>query len=72
MVYAAVKHCPAIGGTLPDDAGQAGRRPRVVPLGNAVAVVAGNTWQAMQLATRSTRAMDDPRARARRTTARRS
>ncbi|MEN6543839.1 molybdopterin cofactor-binding domain-containing protein [Parvibaculum sp.] len=52
MVYAAIKQCPTIGGTLP-----ATYKPAVptgaiavVPLGNAVAVVANTTWTALRLA----------------------
>lgn len=57
MVFAVVKHCPTLGGTVKS----LGQKPTgaiaVVPLKdvagintNAVAVVASNTWQAMQLA----------------------
>lgn len=47
MVYAVVRHCPSLGGTL----AQAPYNPggsviAVVPLGNAVAVVANTTWDA--------------------------
>jgi len=48
MVYAVVKHCPSLGGTL----ASAPRSPggsviAVVPLGNAVAMVASDTYSAM-------------------------
>ena len=47
MVYEVVRHCPSLGGTL----AQAPYNPggsviAVVPLGNAVAVVANTTWDA--------------------------
>ena len=48
MVYAVVRHCPSLGGTLastPRNPG--GGVLAVVPLGDAVAMVAGNTWDAM-------------------------
>ncbi len=48
MLYAVVRHCPSLGGTLsraPDNPG--GGVVAVVPLGNAVAMVADNTWNAM-------------------------
>lgn len=52
MVYAAIKQCPTIGGTLP--ASYAPPLPAgaiaVVPLGNSVAVVANTTWDAIKLA----------------------
>ncbi len=47
MVYAVVRHCPSLGGTLaqaPHASG--GSVIAVVPLGNAVAVVANTTWDA--------------------------
>ncbi|MEO8660727.1 MAG: molybdopterin cofactor-binding domain-containing protein [Bryobacteraceae bacterium] len=46
MVYAAIKHPPAYGGTVASVASN----PNVVNLGNAVAVVADNTWKAIQSA----------------------
>lgn len=50
MVYAAIKHAPSVGGTVktmpPTPAGVIA----LVNLGNAVAVVASNTWAAMQAA----------------------
>ncbi len=50
MVYAAVKHCPVIGGTVKSvDAAalaSAPGAPQVVKLGHAVAVVADSYWQA--------------------------
>lgn len=48
MLYAAVKHCPTIGGTLATTPSVPNGAIAVVPLGNAVAVVAANTWLAMQ------------------------
>ena len=50
MVYAVIKHCPALGGTLHGKPRVPPGALAVVPLGNAVAVVAANTWQAMQAA----------------------
>ncbi|HEY0786375.1 MAG TPA: molybdopterin cofactor-binding domain-containing protein [Acidobacteriaceae bacterium] len=48
MLYAAVKHCPSLGGTLASTPGNPGGGVvAVVPLGNAVAMVAGTTWDAM-------------------------
>ncbi len=48
MVYAVVRHCPALTGTLASAPSHSGRGVlAVVPLGNAVAVVAGSTWEAM-------------------------
>ena len=50
MVYAAVKHCPVIGGTVKSvDAAAVASAPgtaQVVNLGHAVAVVADSYWQA--------------------------
>lgn len=52
MLHAVIKQCPTQGGTLP--AGYVAPKPSgivaVVPLGNAVAVVADNTWKARQAA----------------------
>ena len=65
MVYAAVKHCPSFGGTLVNTPSMPSGAIAVVPLQvisgvgrgtettgmiNAVAVVADNTWKAMQMA----------------------
>ncbi len=65
MVYAAVKHCPSFGGTLAQTPSTPSGTIAVVPLQvlsgtgrgtettgmiNAVAVVADNTWKAMQAA----------------------
>jgi isoquinoline 1-oxidoreductase beta subunit len=65
MVYAAVKHCPSFGGTLVNTPSTPSGAISVVPLQvksgtgrgtettgmiNAVAVVADNTWKAMQAA----------------------
>ncbi len=65
MVFAAIKHCPTIGGTLAVTPALPGGAIAVVPCKqlesrgavkagtvNAVAVVASNTWQAFQLAAR--------------------
>ena len=50
MAYAAIRHCPVIGGAVRsvDGAALAGRpgAPRLVNLGHAVAVVADSYWQA--------------------------
>src|SRR4029079_3759203 len=52
MVYAAIISCPVVGGTVVsvDESGLAGKRgiAKVVKLKDAVAVVADNTWRAMQ------------------------
>ncbi|MFN8019422.1 MAG: molybdopterin cofactor-binding domain-containing protein [Acidimicrobiales bacterium] len=48
MVYAAVKHCPTVGGTLKATPAVPAGCDAVVPLGNAVAVVAKNTWAAIK------------------------
>ncbi len=52
MAYAAIISCPVVGGTLAsvDESGLAGKRGivKVVKLKDAVAVVADNTWRAMQ------------------------
>ncbi len=49
MVFAAVRHCPVLGGSVntipPAPAGT-----EVVNLGNAIAVTAANTWKAIQTA----------------------
>lgn len=50
MVYAAIKHCPTVGGTLASTPAVPSGALAVVPLGNAVAVVATNTWAAMNAA----------------------
>lgn len=47
MVYASVKHCPTIGGTAASTPAVPAGCDTVVPLGNAIAVVAKNTWAAM-------------------------
>jgi isoquinoline 1-oxidoreductase beta subunit len=49
MVYAAVMHCPKLGGTLAATPAKPAGAIAVVPLGNAVALVADNTWKAIQL-----------------------
>src|SRR5258705_8361079 len=52
MVYAAIESCPVVGGTVAsvDESGIAGKRGivKVVKLKDAVAVVADNTWRAME------------------------
>jgi isoquinoline 1-oxidoreductase beta subunit len=52
MVYAAIISCPVVGGTVAsvDESGLKGKRGnlKVVKLKDAVAVVADNTWRAMQ------------------------
>ncbi len=45
MVYAAVRHCPTLGGTV-KSVPAAPSGSQVVNLGNAVAVTGANTWQA--------------------------
>ena len=50
MLYAVIKHAPALGGTLRGTPSVPQGALGVVPLGNAVAVIATNTWQAMQAA----------------------
>lgn len=50
MVFAAIKQCPTIGGTLVGTPAVPAGAIAVVPLGNAVAVVASNTWAAMNAA----------------------
>lgn len=46
MVYAAIKHCPTIGGSVVGTPATPAGTLAVVPLGNAVAVVAKDTWSA--------------------------
>ena len=50
MVYAAVQHCPTLGGTVQTMPSKPGGALAVVNLGNAVGVVANDTWTAMNLA----------------------
>ena len=50
MLYAVIKHAPALGGTLRGTPSVPQGALGVVPLDNAVAVIATNTWQAMQAA----------------------
>ncbi len=50
MLYAVIKHCPSLGGTVRGTPPVPSGAVAVVPLDNAVAVVATNTWQAMQAA----------------------
>ncbi len=52
MVYAAVRHCPKQGGTLVGIPPTPPGALAVVPLGNAVAVVANSTWEAFMAAAR--------------------
>ena len=49
MLYAVIRHSPSIGGTVVGTPTAQGAL-RVVPLGNAVAIVATDTWQAMKAA----------------------
>jgi isoquinoline 1-oxidoreductase beta subunit len=57
MLYAAVKHCPVLGGTLRSIESPADRLPAgilgIVPLGNAIAVVGTSWWQANELLSRT-------------------
>lgn len=48
MVFAAIKHCPTIGGTVSTTPATPAGCIAVVNLGTAVAVVAKNTWAAMK------------------------
>ncbi len=48
MVYAAIKHCPTMGGTVASTPATPPGALAVVNLGNAVAVVARDTWAAFQ------------------------
>jgi isoquinoline 1-oxidoreductase beta subunit len=50
MRFAVIKHCPTIGGTLAATPPLPRGAMAVVPLDNAVAVVAGNTWAALEAA----------------------
>ena len=50
MVFAAVKHCPTIGGTVAAMPSKPSGALALVNLTNAVAVVATDTWTAMKLA----------------------
>jgi isoquinoline 1-oxidoreductase beta subunit len=50
MAYAVIKHCPKLGGTVASPPSTPPGATAVVSLGNAVAIVAGDTWQAMQAA----------------------
>ncbi len=49
MVYAAIKHCPVFGGTVASTPATPAGAIAVVNLGNAVAVVANDTWAAFRL-----------------------
>jgi isoquinoline 1-oxidoreductase beta subunit len=57
MLYAALRHCPVLGGTLRSVESPADGLPAgilgVVPLGNAIAVVASSWWQANELLSRT-------------------
>lgn len=50
MLYAAVVHCPQYGGTVGSMPGKPGNAIALVNLGNAVGVVAGDTWSAFGIA----------------------
>ena len=50
MVYAVIKHCSSLGGTLASTPSHPDPGIGIVPLGNAVAIVAASTWQAMSAA----------------------
>jgi isoquinoline 1-oxidoreductase beta subunit len=50
MVFASVVHCPTITGTVKSCPSSASGALAVVNLGNAVGVVASNTWKAMRIA----------------------
>lgn len=50
MLFAVIQHCPVLGGTVNGKPQVPQGAVAVVPLGNAVAVVANNTWQALQAA----------------------
>ena len=50
MVYAAIKHCPTLGGTVGSVPAAPAGTLGVVSLGNAVAVVAADTWTAIRAA----------------------
>jgi len=50
MVYAVIKHCPTLGGTVASTPSTPPGAIAVVALDNAVAVVASDTYQAMQAA----------------------
>lgn len=50
MLYAAVQHCPTIGGTVASMPAKPNGAVALVNLGNAVGVVATDTWQAMRIA----------------------
>ena len=50
MVYASVAHCPTLGGTVKTMPAKPANALAIVNLGNAVGVVATDTWSAMQLA----------------------
>lgn len=48
MLYAVIRHCPTLGGTLSGTPPTPPGAIAVVPLGNAVAVVATDTWRAIK------------------------
>lgn len=52
MLYAAVVHCPKIGGTVVGTPSVPAGALAVVPMGTAVAVVATSTWEAFEAARR--------------------
>ncbi|MBI1198080.1 MAG: molybdopterin-dependent oxidoreductase [Phenylobacterium sp.] len=50
MVFASVVHCPTLGGTVASLPSKPSGALAMVDLGNAVAVVANDTWSAMRMA----------------------
>jgi isoquinoline 1-oxidoreductase beta subunit len=52
MVFASVVHCPTLGGTVQSLPAKPAGAMALVNLGNAVGVVAADTWSAMQIANR--------------------
>ena len=50
MVFASVVHCPTLGGTVKTMPSSASNAIALVNLGNAVGVVASDTWTAMRIA----------------------
>lgn len=62
MVYAAIKHCPTMGGTVATTPATPAGALAVVNLGNAVAVVANDTYAAIRAARQLTVAWNIPAA----------
>lgn len=62
MVYAAIKHCPTMGGTVGATPAKPAGAIAVVNLGNAVAVVANDTYAAFRLARNLTVSWNIPAA----------